>query len=273
MTSHKYAIIGYPLAHSFSPQIHNQVFAEYKLSAKYTTLEIHPDSFEQHIRKLKNENWAGFNITVPFKEQILPFLDKIDPQAKKITAVNTIQVLPNGSWKGYNTDFMGFLKPLEEFKANLVDCLILGAGGAARAVAFGILSELPVKNITIVNRTVEKGKSLVNNLATKKNIQYDCTDFNKIPKHKFDLIVNTTTLGMGKLQNELPLDPQLYSHPDTIVYDLIYNPTKTLFLEAAKKAGFRTINGLPMLVYQAEAAFKIWTGKDFSERLISSFLK
>ncbi len=273
MKLRKYGIIGFPLEHSFSPAIHNRAFAECNIPGRYEKIEIPPERFESVISDLKKENWAGFNVTIPYKTDILPFLDELDVRAEQIGAVNTILVSKKGKWIGFNTDYIGFLRPLIEFKESLKKCLVLGAGGAARAVSIGIASGLTVRELTIANRTLKKAQELTERLLSFQTLKATACQIEAIPAEKFDLIVNTTSVGMGRQENDSVLDVRLFAHPKTIVYDLIYNPAETLFLKKARQGGLVTINGLPMLVYQAEEAFKIWTGKGFTKELMDFFLE
>ena len=273
MTLRKYGIIGFPLAHSFSPKIHNRAFKAYGIAAEYLKIEIPPERFESVISDFKKENRAGFNVTIPYKTKILPFLDELDARAQQIGAVNTILVSEEGKWIGFNTDYIGFLKPIIEFKDSLKKCLVLGAGGAARAVSIGIASGLTARELIIANRTLEKAQTLTESISSFQTLKTSSCQIKAIPADQFDLIVNTTSVGMGKQGNKTIIDIRPFSHSKTIVYDLIYNPAETLFLKTARKAGLTTINGLPMLVYQAEEAFKIWTGRGFTKELLDFFLK
>ncbi len=273
MTLRKYGIIGFPLEHSFSPLIHNRAFAEYNIPGHYEKIEIPPEQFELKINALKKEDWAGFNVTIPFKTAILPYLDEIDQRALQIGAVNTIRVSDNGKWIGYNTDYKGFLKPLNEYKDSTKTCLVLGAGGAARAVCVALATEIKAQQLTIANRTEEKAQKLAQQIAPFTSAKIHSCTLNNILVNRFDCIVNTTSVGMGAQVNQNILNVRAFAHSKTIVYDLIYNPAETLFLKIARLANLQTINGLPMLVYQAEEAFKIWTGRGFTQKLLEFFAK
>ncbi|HID38830.1 MAG TPA: shikimate dehydrogenase [Calditrichaeota bacterium] len=264
----KFAIIGYPLSHSASPYIHNAAFELYGIDAQYGKLEINPDRFDEEIQKIKKENWTGFNITIPHKQRIMSYLDSIDPVAQRIGAVNTIKVEAGGRWVGYNTDYQGFLKPLEPYRRQIRSCLLAGAGGAARAVAFALCDLPNIAHLSLLNRNPQKGLALKNELERHRSIDYQTRELNdKTADKEYDLLVNATPLGMGELKDQLPFDPIRYAHRKTIVYDLIYNPQETLFLKQAQKDSLKTINGWPMLLGQAEAAFHIWTRRGFTEEL------
>ncbi len=272
-TMQKFAIIGFPLTHSRSPQIHNYAFKELHLKAVYEKLEIQPASFREQIPFLKKADFSGFNVTIPYKQQIIPFLDRLDPLAQRIGAVNTIQVIEKGVWKGYNTDYLGFLKPLQPYSKDLKTCLVIGAGGAARAVAFALVHSLPVRELTLANRNIERAEDLKRELIRFKAINYKTVTLDFRVHRPFDLIVNCTPLGMSGQSQKIPVDIHGKIKPETIVYDLIYDPPLTDFLKSARGLGLKTFNGWPMLIYQAEAAFRIWMGRDFPEALFHTFIQ
>lgn len=263
----KYALIGYPLGHTFSPIIHNVAFKHYGIHAEYGILEIKESVFENRINTIKNEAWSGFNVTIPYKQRIIPFLDELDPIAAKIGAVNTIQILANGTWKGYNTDYIGFIKPIQSWLDTIDICLFIGAGGAAQAVGFSMLEFSFIKKIVVIDPIKKNAETLIKKLESHAVKEYEIIDFNLIDhiSGRFDLIINMSPVGMGSLKNQSPLSVKNISHKRTIVYDLIYNPARTLFLKEAEELGLQAINGLSMLIGQAEASFKIWTGKRFDD--------
>ena len=270
-----YGIIGYPLSHSFSPIIHNMAFKSLGINAEYSKIEIKEENFERHVLSLKKGNWQGFNITIPYKEKIIPFLDNIDPISKKIGAINTIKVEEDGGWTGFNTDYIGFLKPIQSHLEKIKSCLIIGAGGAARAAAYGLSAKTKIEKMLITNRTIKRGQILVDQIKTFTKTNCLFIDLTKLKneKEKVDLIINTTSVGMGAQKDKIPVNPIPFSHKNTIVYDLIYNPVQTQFLKAADSAGLNTINGLPMLIWQAEASFNIWTGKHFTSALVNQLFE
>ncbi len=261
----KFAIIGYPLKHSASPGIHNTAFQYYRMDAAYDKLEIDPVQFDVKLSKIKKESWSGFNVTIPYKQSIMTYLDRIDKAAQRIGAVNTVKVENDGSWSGYNTDYVGFLQPLEPYHPQIRSGLLAGAGGAARAVAFA-LCDLPyIERICLLVRSKQKGEMLLQDLKKYKSIEYYLVEMgNDKSEREYDLLVNATPVGMGELRGQMPFEPQSYAHKNTVVYDLIYNPVETIFLQAAKRTGLHIINGWPMLLGQAEEAFRIWTGKGFT---------
>ncbi len=268
----KYGIIGYPLKHSISPQIHNSAFNALKINALYQKIEINPTEFEETIKQLKHEDWRGFNITIPFKETIIKYLDDIDPMSANIGAINTIKI-SNGKWRGYNTDYLGFVKPIEKYLDSINSVLVLGAGGAARAVIYGILEKLKIEKIYLANRTKSRAELLVQSVKYSGRTKIEIIDFSTINhlNDPINLIVNTTSLGMGNEIDKTPLEiSEKYSN--CIVYDLIYNPKKSKLLTRAEEQACQIINGLPMLIYQADESFKIWTGINFPDKVIEKFL-
>ncbi len=272
----QYGIIGYPLDHTFSPKIHLRAYRLLKMNAEYKKIEIEPAQFISKIKSLKSGRWSGFNVTIPYKEKIMEYLDEVDPAAEMIGAVNTIAVNPsNHRWKGYNTDYNGFLKPLHAFLPEIKSCLIFGAGGASRAVAFGLIKEGNPHQVIIVNRTETKAKNLVSRLQNLSAGRIEFMNFSEIKKIQFkmDIVINTTSLGMGKAINQYPADPVQFCHERTVVYDLIYNPEESPFLKMAKEAGIFTLNGLPMLIGQAAAGFEIMTGSPFPEILTDKLMQ
>lgn len=238
-----YGLIGYPLSHSFSPDYFRKKFAREGIDAVY---RLFPLASINELPNLLNEHpsISGLNVTIPYKEQVIPFLDDIDDAAKAVGAVNCIKI-DNGKLKGYNTDVIGFkqsLTPLLQTHHN--KALILGTGGAAKAVAY-VLSKLNI------------GYSLVSRSGKEGSIAYsDITDLT-IKEHP--LIINTTPLGMHPNADTSPDLPYSAIGQKHLVYDLVYNPEETLFLKGGKAQGATTKNGYEMLVLQAEASWDIWS--------------
>lgn len=238
-----YGLIGYPLSHSFSPDYFRKKFAREGIDAVY---RLFPLASINELPNLLNEHpsISGLNVTIPYKEQVIPFLDDIDDAAKAVGAVNCIKI-DNGKLKGYNTDVIGFkqsLTPLLQTHHN--NALILGTGGAAKAVEY-VLSKL---NISY---------SLVSSSGKEGSIAYsDITDLT-IKEHP--LIINTTPLGMHPNTDTSPDLPYSAIGQKHLVYDLIYNPEETSFLKKGKAQGATTKNGYEMLVLQAEASWDIWS--------------
>ena len=262
----KYAILGWPLKHSLSPQIHNPAFKELGINAEYEKVEINPNNFTTEIYDLKNKNYSGFNITIPHKTKIIPFIDEIDEQAKIVGAVNTI-CIKNSKWVGYNTDIDGFIEPLLALKRKFDDCVILGTGGAARAVLFALIKYFSPKNLVVAARSQSNARKLLNNFQDLSHgINIDIININDLNSNKItnELIINTTPVGTIPNINDSPLPNLKYLPPSTVVYDLVYNPQETKLLKDARKAGknITIINGLTMLIGQAAKAFNLWTNKE-----------
>ena len=238
----QYGLIGKSLPHSFSPLFFKQFFKNNNISAEYKTYEI--ETIEE-VKELLSQKIGGYNVTIPYKESILPFLDEIDPIAKEIGAVNTI-VFKNNKSIGYNTDAFGFKQSIKPFLTNKHDCaLIFGTGGAAKAVAF-VLKEIGIK-VLYVSRKAN---------GSKNHFAY--TDVNENMLSACKLLVNCTPLGMFP-QTEISVDiPFNALSKDHLVIDLIYNPEKTLFLESAQKQQATILNGASMLKEQAMESWRLW---------------
>jgi len=260
-------LIGHPLGHSISPLLHNQALDKLNLNYVYLAFEIAPEQLKNAVAGFRALQVKGINITIPYKDKIIPYLDQLDSLAEKIGAVNTL-VNNDGFLKGYNTDAEGFKRLLEEdggIKISGKKALILGAGGAARASGI-VLCENGVQEIYLANRTLENAAKLAAFWQQEYpgiKIEYGkiksgfCLDL----KNKVDLIIDTTPVGMSPHVKQPSLLPAEFFSEDMLVVDLVYNPAETTILKAAKSAGAMTLNGLPMLLYQAAAAFEIWTKK------------
>jgi len=259
-------IIGKNIKNSLSPLFHNQIILKYSLKFCYLPFQVTENDLTQAIQGIRALSIKGVNVTFPYKEKVIEFLDKVEESARRIGAVNTI-VNNKGILIGYNTDVIGFKKSLQEdakFTVKKKKAVILGAGGAARAVVYALLEE-EIEEICIFNRTLEKAKMIKRNLSSffpKSSIsvfpleEEDLKD--KI--EKAHLLVNATSLGIPPRVDNTPLPDEKLFHPDLLVYDLIYHPVRTIFLRQAERAGAKIINGLPMLVYQGIESFYLWTG-------------
>lgn len=257
-----YGLIGYPVEHSLSPRMHNAAFKALKIDAEYKLFPLKEQDLASFLNNLKENNIYGLNVTVPYKEKVLPFLDKISPEAKLIGAVNTIRVLDN-ELEGFNTDGEGFLKHLtEDLKFNPKDkaIAVIGAGGAAKAISVYLAKSSP-KRMAIYDIDKDKLSTLVNQLKENfNNLEIQATDsLAGLNIAAVDLLVNATPIGMSETDPCLVDAGLIQKH--VLVYDLIYNPKETKLLKSAREAGARTANGLGMLLYQGTLAFGIWTGK------------
>lgn len=261
-------LIGWPTSHSVSPLMHNAAFEALELDWRYIALPVSaglPPRIGEAVLGLRALGLCGANVTVPHKQAVIPFLDELTDAALSIGAVNTITVQPDGRLVGDNTDAPGFIADLRD---NDVDpqgknVLILGAGGSARAVVYG-LATAGAKTITIANRTQERAQELVASLQARlPNCQLQACalpdDLSDVSQNSA-LIVNCTSLGMTPNVEGLPWLPELPFRKDQAVYDLVYNPRKTQLLIQAEKDGATAIGGIGMLVWQGVIAFELWTG-------------
>ncbi len=251
-----YGIIGNPVSHSMSPAIHNASFMEKGLNSVYVPLKI--SNIGNFIKECRKTDFYGFSVTIPHKESVLPFLDDIDHTASKIGAINTI-VKQNGKLIGYNTDCIAALMGLEYGLKKNNDKLdnkkisIIGAGGASRAIVFGLKEK--GCDITIYNRTIERAEKLSNEV----NCRFE--KFENIHKLNADILINTTSIGMFPDVDQTPVPINVLKE-GMIVFDAVYNPIETKFLKNAKKKGCQTINGLSMFINQAAEQFRLWTNID-----------
>lgn len=246
----KYGLIGYPLGHSFSISYHNQRFADEGINAKYYNYEIPTIDELEGILDM-NPELKGLNVTIPYKEKVLPFLDYVSPEARAIGAVNVIRIEHDGKetiLKGYNSDVIGFTKSIEPMLDKYhKKALVLGTGGASKAVSYGLKS-LGIEPIC-VSRYRREG-----------TICYE--DITPEVVKEYNVIVNCTPLGMYPHAEECPQLPYEALDSHNILYDLIYNPDETLFMKKGAEHGAQTKNGLEMLLLQAFASWEFWNGKE-----------
>lgn len=245
-------VVGWPVSHSLSPAIHNRWMQENSINAVYLPLPVEPENLPSVIPALSSMGCVGVNLTIPHKEQVLPLLDHVDDVAKRIGACNTV-VMKEGKLHGHNTDAYGFWKSLEQGAPALKrdKALVLGAGGAARAVITA-LHDAGYSEIRIMNRTYEKAQALCALSSQARAVLWG-SGIDDV-----DLLVNTTSLGMkGQPPLEMDLSP-LPSH--AVVTDIVYNPLHTPLLLLAKQQGLTVVDGLGMLLYQAQKAFELWFG-------------
>lgn len=252
-----YGLIGEKLGHSFSPQIHGEIFKTLKMEGEYRLFELREEELESAIFKYKEQGIKGLNVTIPYKIKIMAYLDEISPEAEKIGAVNTIS-FANGILKGYNTDYNGFGMSLLRNRVEVKDksAVILGTGGASKAVVQYLL-DAGAKSITYVSRNPGSGPN--RSKHSVRTVGYD-----EIAQLKGDIIINCTPCGMYPNTDVSPVPYYIFNGFGT-AFDLIYNPEETMFLKQARESGLKTINGLYMLVGQAVAAEKIWNGIELSE--------
>ena len=246
----KYGLIGYPLGHSFSIGYHNQRFADEGINAKYLNFEI-PSIDDLPAVLSQNPELKGLNVTIPYKEKVIPFLDYVSPEARAIGAVNVIRVEHQGkkiTLKGYNSDVIGFTQSIEPLLENYhKKALVLGTGGASKAISYGLKS-LGLETV-YVSRYERPG-----------TIQYGSITPEVV--QEYNVIINCTPLGMFPKTEECPSLPYEAMDERNILYDLIYNPDETLFMRKGAERGATVKNGLEMLLLQAFASWEFWNGKE-----------
>ena len=244
----KYLVIGNPIDHSLSPKLQNWWLKENNIDATYDKIKLEDHEIKNFTQDIKEQKIAGCNVTVPFKKTIIPFLDKLSPEAQKTQSVNTI-TFDNGDLVGHNTDIAGFDTAIRKLNFSVKDkkVLILGAGGVVPSIIFA-LKNMNVQEITISNRTKKKAENLRVLFNDLKILDWgNLTDFN--------MIINATSLGLNNEKINLNFSSL---GNDKLFYDVIYNPRETHFLKMGKELGHMTENGKTMFVYQALEAFKLW---------------
>lgn len=262
----KAGVVGWPVDHSLSPWVHGFWLQQFGIDGEYIRIPASPDNFENELRARIKDGFAGFNITVPHKERALAFADHVDANAKRIGAVNTLVISDDGSVYGSNTDGFGFMENLKSGADGWrSDCpaVVLGAGGAARAVVVALL-DAGVPEIRVLNRTRARAETLCAEIDGERMRVYDWEDLQDPRREAIyqdaGLLVNTTSLGM---RGQPPLGISLDGLPDTaVVTDLVYVPLETELLAQARKAGHRVVDGLGMLLHQARPGFAAWFGVD-----------
>jgi len=271
-------LIGYPIKHSISPYFQQAALDYYQLDIIYELWETKPEMLEPTVVKIKEHKNLGANVTVPYKEAVLPLLDEVDELASLIGAVNTI-VKKGDRLLGFNSDAYGFIEVLDKeghFDPEGKRVVILGAGGAARAVGFALVQK-NASSLVIINRTFERAQTLADSLASystdsSSGLETAKTEVAALPWQSLGshqtfshchLIINCTTMGMkhSSQEGQSPLSLEVIPR-GVLVYDLVYNPWPTPLLKLAQKAGADILGGLPMLVYQGAASFKLWTERE-----------
>ena len=247
----KYLVIGNPIEHSLSPKLHNYWIKKNNINAIYEKQKLDIQELKDIISEVKIKNLHGINVTVPFKREVIPFLDQLSLEAKNTQSVNTIY-LDNGQTLGHNTDIDGFELGIKNLKFDIKNkkVFILGAGGVVPSIIFA-LNKMEVSEITISNRTKNKAEKLKDLFETIKVV-----DWGDVPN--FDMIINATSIGLNK-DDDINLDFSKVGS-NKFFYDVIYNPKETNFLKTGKMLGNKTENGRLMFIYQAFAAFNVWHG-------------
>ena len=260
-----FAVIGNPIIHSMSPIMHEWIFNELEIDAKYEKIILNENELMEFIEKIKNGKFDGINVTLPYKSKIIPFLDDINPRAKSIGAVNCI-MKTNSHVIGNNTDWYGFSMAMKRNKINFdaSSIILIGAGGAAKSIIFS-LKNLGIKNITILIRNLDKVFEFQDDIINVMPMEmaHEIIQSNSI-------IINTTPVGMNS--DKSPIKESLI-HEHQILIDIIYNPLETKFLEFGKKKGALTINGLDMFIEQGMASLDLWFGSSISKKVNFTQLK
>ena len=256
MTEKKFGIIGKPLSHSLSPALHNFWFKKYEISAKYSLIEVELDGIEEIIKKIRNNELQGINVTVPYKQAVIPFCDLIVNEAKETLSVNTINLNDEGKIIGNNTDVygleQGFLNKLNNQSLIKTKILIMGAGGVVPSIIY-TLAKKGVKEIFISNRTPEKAENIKKKFSFIKIISWENIEQEA---ENMDMIINATSLGL-KNENNFKQTFKLLK-PDLVYFDVVYNPEETMMIKKFKEKNIKTYNGLEMFIHQGQKSFYLW---------------
>ena len=263
---YKLGIIGYPLGHSVSAAIQKAGLESMGIEGTYDVMETPPEDLINKIKYIKSNGYNGFNVTIPLKVPMSLFLDDIDDYANIAGCVNTVKVGEDKSFHGYNTDIYGFksaIPPETDLRGKTAS--ILGTGGAARAAVVG-LAEKGIAAIDFYTRNIINSKQTLDYVRAKfPNIVFNVYQIQNIRSLEDSaIVVNATPIGMkGFMADQMPLEKEDLDKlsPETLIYDIVYNPIKTVLIKEAKNRGLKTVGGLDMLIYQAQRAMEIWTGK------------
>ncbi|MGD6818181.1 shikimate dehydrogenase [Metabacillus sp. 113a] len=261
MTADVYGIIGCPVGHSMSPEIHNLAFQDLLIDAVYHRFHVEKRDLEAAVKGIRALGIKGVNVTIPHKEDVIPFLDAIDETAARMGAVNTI-VNEDGRLKGYNTDGQGYVEsilPYLDKELSEISCLIIGAGGAARGI-YSAMAHAETGRVDLANRTSSRAYAILESCSAPVSSKVITLNQAQCSLADYDLIIQTTSIGMSPKEQAKPISLAGIV-PGTIVSDIIYNPVKTAFLQEAEKHGCRIVSGVGMFIYQAALSFRHWTGK------------
>ena len=259
-------LVGYPVAHSLSPVMQNAAVEALGLDYEYSLMPVLPEELNERISTLRDPLVAGFNVTIPHKISVIPLLDALDKTASAVGAVNTV-VNDGGRLVGFNTDCTASTRALRERYGDLEGCraVVIGAGGAARAVANGLA--LHAERIRILARDGAKAESLSRQVQGNASVKGGSLGEATRAIRAADILVNATPVGMTPNTGTSPV-PAEALHGELLVFDLVYNPERTRLLADAEAVGARTLGGLPMLVYQGAEALRLWTGRAAPEALM-----
>jgi shikimate dehydrogenase len=274
-TTRLVTLLGFPVEHSLSPAIHNPAFEAKGIDAAYVATPVRREALADAVSGLRAMHFLGANVTIPHKQAVLPLLDEVSDTARAIGAVNTIFCVDSGDerlrLRGDNTDVAGFLMPLEGHADRLRGAggTVLGAGGAARAVVYGLLDRFDLDRLTIAARRPEQAETLASEfLSYARETTLTATALSEAPVRASRLVVNATPVGMHPDTGETPWSTASDFSAGQIAYDLVYNPQMTRFLRDADAHGATVIGGLDMLIGQAADAFRQWTGHDLPSALV-----
>lgn len=266
-------IMAYPVEHSLSPLMHNFYAEQMGIDFVYVPFKVQKEQVKAAIRGAYALNLTGMNVTVPHKQTVIPYLKELDSAAKSIGAVNTL-VRTEGGYKGYNTDASGFLRAIKGAGIHISgqDCLLIGAGGAAKAVAY-ILGEQGAASVIVLNRNEQRAWTLAQemNQLFKRNFMTDLGlhDYGRLEEKSW-LAIQTTTVGMHPDIEASPVQDKAFYKKISVAMDVIYTPAKTQFMTLVEEAGGRAISGLDMLIYQGIEAFELWNpGQKVSEEIVA----
>jgi len=256
MIEKKFGIIGKPLSHSLSPTLHNFWFNKNKIFANYSLIEVETSEIEGVIKKIRSRELQGINVTVPYKQAVIPFLDLVIGDAKKTLSVNTISLNKEGKVVGNNTDVYGleegFVNKLNKQNIEENKTLILGAGGVTSSVIYA-LSKKGIKKIFISNRTLKKAEDIKKKFPFIKIVRWE----NIISKAEgMNIIINATSLGLKNGNNFI--QEFKITKSNLVYFDIVYNPEETIMIKKFKKEGVKTFNGLEMFIYQGQKSFSLW---------------
>ncbi len=276
-------LIGYPLGHSLSPKIHAAALKACGLQGDYSLFPIHPEdkpALQTLLARVRSGEITGLNVTIPHKQNVIALMDELTPTAKAIGAVNTIY-LREGKLVGDNTDAPGFLADMKKVNKETStqgdrSVLVLGAGGSARAVVYALLND--GWNVTLAARRIEQAQQLANEFTSYKLQVTNLSDFRPFDKlsetpSTFDLLVNSTPVGMFPNIDASPLSDDILLPPNIFIYDLVYNPRETKLIRDARAQGLNAVTGLGMLIEQAALAFETWTGHNPPREVLHAALE
>lgn len=272
-------IIGHPITHSLSPLMHNTAFEIKGLDYIYLSFDVVSENLEDAMKGMVGLGIRGFNVTIPHKEKIVQYLNKISDEANIIGAVNTV-VNENGILTGYNTDVNGIVKTLEPYKEELEnsEVSLFGAGGATRSILYALIRNFNVGKINLINRTKERAEQL-KDYYSEKMLFENISTFELVPPDLKKIIfnskvlINATPLGMFPETDDSPVLSEEFFNDKQIVFDVIYNPLKTKFLQLAESSGATVVNGLKMFVEQGSKAFELWTGEEMPKEEITKVVE